>query len=113
MSLETLANLRRMRMRPQFAHVVIGDPPDWFGDDPREIVIRPNDKPGFIDFRPLVGIPVNVVELRRDDALFASVIEALQDAGAHIDGLVSVAGATASNRELERALCRLRELLCQ
>lgn len=112
MSLETLANLRRMRKRPHAVNVVLGKPPDWFGDDPREVVIAPTDKPAFMDLRPLIGVSTYVVELQRDDNRFSAVIEALQVAGAHIDGIVSAAGACGSSPEHERALVRLRELLC-
>ncbi len=113
MSLETLAKLRRARKRPQFAHVVLGDAPAWFGEGPGEVVIRPADRPEFLDLRALVGIPIHVIELARDDARFEATVDALLAAGAHIDGLVSWAGATAETPEYEAALVRLREQLCQ
>lgn len=112
MSLASLLELRRARMRPDGVNVILGTPPKWLQDGPDFVVIRPSDTPSLLDLRPLVGLPVLVVEMERNDVRFVRAVEAIQQAGGRINGLVSSAGATAATPEQETLLTRYREILC-
>ncbi len=73
--------------------------------------IGPTDRPLLMDFRALVGCTVTVVEMERNDVLFEQAVGALAAAGAHIEGLVSSAGATGRDAEHETVLNRYREYI--
>lgn len=111
MSLADILQLRRDRVRPADVKVIVGTP-SCFEDGPEYVVVRPGDLPSLLDWRPLVGIPVYVIELERNDRRFEAVIEAIQRAKAHIVGLVSCAGASAPTEREQELLVKYRELLC-
>lgn len=111
MSLRDILELRRERLRPADVKVILGTPAH-FDDGPGFVVIRPSDLPATMDLRPLVGLPVYVIELERNDTRFERVVEALQAAHAHIVGLVSSSGASAPTPREQELLVKYRELLC-
>lgn len=111
MSLAHILELRRARMRPVDVKVIVGTPAN-FDDGPDFVVIRPHEMPATMDLRPLVGLPVYLIELERNDARFERVIEAVQAARAHIVGLVSISGASAPTPREQELLFKYRELLC-
>ncbi len=111
MSLQDILELRRDRLRPHSVMVIVGTPAD-FVDGPEYVVVRPGDNPAALDLRPLVGIPVYLIELERNDRRFEAVIESVQRAKAHIVGLVSCAGASAPTERERELLVKYRELLC-
>jgi hypothetical protein len=110
-SLADILELRRDRVRPADVKVIVGVPTN-FSDGPAYVVVKPADQPAAMDWRPLVGIPVYLIELERNDRRFEAVIEAIQRAKAHIVGLVSCAGASAPTEREQELLVKYRELLC-
>jgi hypothetical protein len=112
MSLADLLEARRAGKKPDHVLVLIGTKPKALDDGLDRVHIAPTDRPQLMDLRALVGCTVTVVETERNDPLFEQAVEALQAAGARIEGLVSSAGATGRDAEHETILTRMREHLC-
>lgn len=111
MSLQDLLQARRAGKKPDHVLVLIGTKPKAMDDGLDRVFISPSDRPQLMDFRPLIGCTVTVVEMARNDALFEQAVNAVSAAGARIEGLVSEAGATGRNAEHEIVLNRLRETI--
>jgi hypothetical protein len=112
MSLATLVDMRRLRLRPAAVTVVLGTTHAWVKDWANYVVIAPADVPETMDLRALFGLPVILVEMERDDDRFPRVLTALEKAGARIEAIVTSAGPCGKDEEHERVLLNLRERLC-
>jgi non-ribosomal peptide synthetase component F len=111
MSLTQLRDMRRAGSRPAAQiMVVVGSAPRGWDDRATEIVI--DREPREMDLRPLVGLVVNVIDLRGDVDLTGRVLSELERARAAVVGLVGPYGETGMNPEHETLLRRYRETLC-
>lgn len=94
MSLATLRKLRLAGQRP--AHtvtVLIGNRPDWREDDETLIVIRENDQPALMDFRPLVGLCTVLVMTVDNYPLASKTLAAIEAVGVKLFGAALPCGA--------------------
>lgn len=110
MSLAQLRQVRRGNHRPPSVTVVIGRAPAWITDGPGFVQI--DCDPHDLDLRPLVGLPVHVLDLQEDRRLTLHVIAALEDLKVSPVGICGPAGSCGVSPEHEAAMTRYRELLC-
>jgi hypothetical protein len=111
MSLDTLRAMRMNHRRPARVFVIIGQAPQGLSDEPDTVVIRANDNPRLMDFRPLIRLPVNVIDSGSHDALMDLTLDAVSAAGGRIEGIAGSAGIVGENPEHERLLKNFKEVL--
>ena len=112
MSLDSLSKMRRTGYRPKVVNVIVGKPPAWFVDGPDVVVIREQDNPDLMDMRPLLKMPVSVIEVGRNEPLMTKTLTALETAQARVYGIAGSAGTVGVGPEHERTMNRYREALC-
>jgi hypothetical protein len=110
LSLSQLRQLRRGGHRPDGVIVLVGKPPAWLQDEPGFVVI--DKHPRDMDFRPLVGLPIHLIDLQADNALLLAAMNATAEAGAVVRGACSAAGSCGVSSEHELSMIRYRECLC-
>jgi hypothetical protein len=109
MSLDLLREVRRAGQRPESVIVVIGraDMDDSAG------VVQITDTPHSMDLRPLIRMPVHVIDLQDDAGRTRAVIAALEELNVTPLGICGPAGSCGVSKEHERAMERYRESLCK
>jgi hypothetical protein len=112
MSLQALASLRRERQRPSgVVMVVVGKAPN-LDDRPDVVVITPADKPSFLDWRPIVGLPIALFTVDGHEALGTQTLDALQAANAQLVASVWRETTLTLEEAHKPVLHRMWELLC-
>jgi hypothetical protein len=111
MSLGSLLALRKARMTPTGIWVLIGTPPKWFEDAEDTIVIRPTDKPRSMDFRAIVGLHVDVIELEDNHRQTNDALNQIEDANPKSQGFACSYGVAGLNEKHERALSAMHRIL--
>lgn len=102
-----LANVRRRGITPPSVWVYVGQPPAWFVGAPDVIVVTAN--PRAIDWRPLVGLHVDVVEVGDQGQLFFQTVNAAETGKPRSIGIAcrnGVAGLSAAHEQLLKKLQR-------
>lgn len=110
MSLEQLRAVRKAGKRPDSVNVVIGQPAA-LDDHPGVVVIAAD--PSALDLRPLLGMPVHVIDLQDDSSRTLAVVAALERLKVKALGVCGPYGACGSSPEHEYAMERYRESLCR
>lgn len=111
MSLKSLIELRtKHRMAPAAVWVLVGDIPAWIEEAPDTVLVRPGHSD--FDFRPLIGLHVDVFELGDNFSVLDKVIAAIDESHPKSRGLACKAGVAGLNEKHERVLQRAMELLC-
>lgn len=110
MSLDTLRRLRQSGHRPATVTVIVGKPPAWHdASSPARVVI--DRDPAAMDLRPLVGLPIHLIDIQDAEARLLAAMDATEAAGVKVLGACSAAGACGVSPEHERAMRRFRECL--
>lgn len=112
MSLQSLAEMRRSGRVPNAVWVLIGVVPKWIGDSPSIVTIDVRQDPLIIDFRPLVGLHVDVFEICCDDAFCERIGRAIDASKPKSSGLASRHGFSGLNDHHVEVLRKAWELLC-
>ena len=104
-----LANVRRRGIAPPGVFVYVGKPPKWVTEAPDVIVVTAN--PRAIDWRPLVGLHVDVVEVGDQGPLFFQTVQAAETGKPRSIGIACRNGVAGLNDEHEQLLKRLQRQL--
>lgn len=104
-----LAKMRRAGASPIAIFVYVGKPPKWVVAGPGVIVVDRN--PRAMDWRPVVGLHVDVVEVGDQGALLAETVKCVENAKAKSIGLLCRAGIAGINQKHEELLQRLQRRL--
>jgi len=112
MSLKDLTYLRMSGKVPSAVWVVVGNRPRTPLEGPDVVTISPKDDVRRMDFRPLIGLHVDVFENGDYPELFEAAAQAIDAAKPKSTGLVSKAGVSGLNDQHEAMLRRTWELLC-
>lgn len=106
MTIAHLATLRRSGRRPDSVIVIVGKP------------VREQDGPGFVvidkpaamqDLRPLVGLPIHLIDIQADTDFLLAAMAATEEAGVKVLGACSKAGACGVSEKHEHAMTLYRE----
>lgn len=92
MSLSAIRSVRLNGRRPGVVTVVIGPAPKWLDDDAQHIVIAEGDTPSLMDWRPVVGLWLALIQTARLPELAASVMDHADAAGAKFFGAADHTG---------------------
>lgn len=111
MSLQSLIELRQSGQVPHAVWVLIGSRPKWMPDSPNIVTIDARQNPLSIDFRPLVGLHVDVFELCNDDAFCERIERAIDAAKPKSSGLATRHGFSGVNDAHVDVLRRAWEIL--
>lgn len=113
MTMQNLIDLRLSGKVPPAVWVVVGDKPKTTMAGLECIVhVNPLDDVRRLDFRPLVGLHVDVFEHGDHAPLFEAAILAIDAAKPKSTGLACKAWICGLNDAHERVLRRVRELIC-
>ena len=112
MSLQDLASLRLSGRVPAAVWVVVGDRPKALVDGPDIVTIRPTEDVRRMDFRPLIGLHVDVFEAGDYPELFDATVLAIDAAKPKSTGLACRIGVDGLSEKHEAVLRRTWELLC-
>ena len=104
-----LANVRRRGIAPPGVFVYVGKPPKWVEEAADVIVVERN--PRAIDWRPLVGLHVDVVEVGDQGPLFFQTVHAAESGKPRSIGIACRNGVAGLNAEHEQLLKRLQRQL--
>ena len=104
-----LANVRRRGIAPPGVWVYVGTPPKWVAESPDVIVVCSN--PRAIDWRPVVGLHVDVVEVGDQGALFFQTVNAAEVGKPRSIGVACRAGVAGLNEAHEQLLKKLQRQL--
>lgn len=89
MSLSDIKALRLARQKPSgVIAVVMGQIPKTLRAEPLLIEVLDNCQTTLEDFRPLIGVWVSVYKIKGSNGSSATLLEALQKAGAKLFGIV-------------------------
>ena len=88
MSLDTLRQLRISGYTPPYVWVLVGPAKKWLDDTVSRVLVLDSDCPERMDFRPLVGLEVDLIETGDREPLFLRTWEALDAAHAKVRGFV-------------------------
>ena len=106
---EWLLTLRRRGIAPPGVWVYVGTPPKWVAESPDVIVVCSN--PRAIDWRPVVGLHVDVVEVGDQGALFFQTVNAAEAGKPRSIGVACRAGVAGLNEAHEQLLKKLQRQL--
>ena len=106
---EALASVRRRGVTPPAVFVYVGKPPKWVVEAPDVIVVRSN--PRAIDWRPLIGLHVDVVEVGDQGPLFFQTVQAAETGKPRSIGIACRSGVAGLNDEHDQLLKRLQRQL--
>ena len=112
MSLKDLTRLRVSGKVPSAVWVVVGDRPRMSLEGPDLVYIAPNEDVRRMDFRPLVGLHVDVFENGDYPELFNATARAIDAAKPKSTGLATRHRADGINDKHEALLRRTWEMLC-
>ena len=104
-----LANVRRRGIAPPGVFVYVGKPPKWVTEAPDVIVVERN--PRAIDWRPLIGLHVDVVEVGDQGDLYRETVQCAETGKPRSIGLLCRDGIAGLNPDHEQLLTRLRRQL--
>lgn len=104
-----LARLRRNGYSPVSVFVFVGKPPKSVAPGPDVIVVERN--PRAIDWRPLIGLHVDVVELGDQGDLYRETVRCAETGKPRSIGLLCRDGVAGLNDEHEQLLKRLQRQL--
>lgn len=104
-----LARLRRNGYSPVSVFVFVGKPPKWVEPGPDVIVVERN--PRAIDWRPLIGLHVDVVEVGDQGDLYRETVQCAETGKPRSIGLLCRAGIAGLNAEHEQILARLQRTI--
>lgn len=104
-----LAQMRRQGMSPASVFVYVGKPPKWVVEAADAIVVTSN--PRSIDWRPLVGLHVDVVEVGDQGPLFFQTVAAAETGKPQSIGIACAAGVAGLNAAHEQMLKKLQRHL--
>lgn len=104
-----LARLRRNGYSPGSVFVFVGKPPKSVEPGPDVIVVERN--PRAIDWRPLIGLHVDVVEVGDQGSLFSQTVHAAESGKPRSIGIACRNGVAGLNDEHEQLLKRLQRQL--
>ncbi len=112
MSLQDLTYLRISGKVPSAVWVVVGDRPRLTLNGPDIVTISPKDDVRRMDFRPLIGLHVDVFENGDYPELFEATALAIDSAKPKTTGLACRSGTSGVSQAHELILKRTWELLC-
>lgn len=112
MCLQSLTYLRMNGKAPAAVWVVVGDKPRMQLEGPDLVLIRPTDDVKRMDFRPLIGLHVDVFENGDYPDLFEATAVAIDAAKPKTTGLANRNGVDGLSPEHDVILKRTWELLC-
>ena len=104
-----LARLRRNGYSPVSVFVFVGKPPKSVEHGPDVIVVERNQR--AIDWRPLIGLHVDVVEVGDQGPLFFQTVHAAESGKPRSIGIACRNGVAGLNDEHEQLLKRLQRQL--
>lgn len=104
-----LAQMRRAGKSPVSIFVYVGTPPKWVQSAPDVVVVTAN--PRAIDWRPLVGLHVDVVEVGDQGPLFSQTVHAAESGKPRSIGIACRKGVAGLNDAHEQLLKRLQRQL--
>lgn len=104
-----LARLRRNGYSPVSVFVFVGKPPKSVEPGPDVIVVERN--PRTIDWRPLIGLHVDVVEVGDQGDLYRETVQCAETGKPRSIGLLCRAGIAGLNAEHEQILARLQRTI--
>ncbi|MBT2300394.1 hypothetical protein J7E70_07940 [Variovorax paradoxus] len=105
MSLESLTKLRRTGGKPAALWVVVGDCPESIRALPDTIAVT--EKPQAMDWRPVVGLHVDIFDLSGDDWLLCQTMDAIEAAQPKAIGVACNAGVLGLSEQHERVMTRI------
>lgn len=105
MSTQALASLRRQRLAPSAVWVFVGEPPKWLELGPDVIVVRGNAS--SIDWRPIVGLHVDFIEVGNQGKQFLETVEFASKANPKSVGMACECGVAGLNDRHEEVLRKL------
>lgn len=113
MSLDSLRDLRRERMRPEeVIAVLVGPRPAWRHDSPAFVHVPQHSNPEDMDWRPLLGLWTAVFATVDDHPLVARVLICIAEAKAKFYGAALPEGTFPCVKEAdERHHANLRTTL--
>jgi hypothetical protein len=109
MSLQTLTAMRKTGRAPAAIWVVVGNCPDSLKNLPDTIAV--SRAPAAMDWRPVVGLHVDVFDLSEDAVLLDQTIEAIERAHPLAVGVACTAGVVGLSDEHEFSLRAIRRHL--
>jgi len=109
MSLAALANFRRSGSAPAAIWVVVGNCPESIRALPDTIAVT--EKPAAMDWRPVVGLHVDIFDLSDDDWLLCQTMDAIEAAQPKAIGVACNAGVLGLSEQHERVMTRIRRHL--
>lgn len=105
MSLQSLSALRASRRAPAAVWVVVGNCPDSIKGLPDTVSVTGN--PASMDWRPIVGLHVDVFDLSHDGWLLCQTMDAIEAAHPKAIGVACDAGVLGLDEKHERVLWRI------
>jgi hypothetical protein len=116
MSLEAIRHMRLRGDRPGIVRLVVGVSPAWLPDDATVVKVPEGSRPARMDWRPLVGLPVTLIETRSLPQLVGDVMDEVTRAGAKFCGAALMTGVypclDGYETEVRRNLKKTWEILC-
>lgn len=109
MSLDQLRAVRLAGKRPEGVVVVIGHA----NVDDDSGLVQIDGNPQTADLRPLIGMPVHVIDLQDDPSRTLAVMAALEELNVKPLGICGPAGSCGVSPQHERAMRLYRESLCK
>lgn len=111
MSLESLKKLRIAGYTPSFMQVLVGNIPAWWVDGTDSVTVRPGQSPEAMDWRPVVGLHVDIFELGSHADLLERTGKAVDKSKGRIAGLARKGLFVGVNPAHERTLKKMWELI--
>ena len=105
MSLETLTKLRKSGGKPAALWVVVGNCPQSIRALPDTIAV--DEKPDAMDWRPVVGLHVDVFDLSNDPMLLLRTMDAIEAAQPKCIGVACNEGVLGLSEQHERVMTRI------
>ena len=111
MSLEALKALRLGGRVPGYVWVLVGPSKGLVEDSVMQVEILETDCPERMDFRPLVGLHVDLIETGPASPLFLKTWDALESAKAKVGGFVRSNEVMGLSEAHENCLRKLQKIL--
>jgi len=105
MSLESLSKLRASGRAPAALWVVVGNCPESIRALPDTIAVT--EKPAAMDWRPVVGLHVDIFGMSDDDMLLLETMDAIEAAGPKAIGVACTNGVMGLSEQHERVMTRI------
>lgn len=105
MSLESLTQLRKSGRTPAALWVVVGKCPQSIRALPDTIAV--DEKPDAMDWRPVIGLHVDVFDLSNDPMLLLRTMDAIEAAKPKCIGVACNEGVLGLSEQHERVMTRI------